>query len=289
MKRTLKDVTISGIRLFYYTVIEFAKLRVVRMFYEKEYAQKDTPLITVYCPTYNRGKILLERAVKSVLAQTYKNFEFIIIGDCCTDDTERLVAGINDSRIRFYNLPAKSNGYPLDAEGRWLAGPVSAANKALELARGKWIARIDDDDTWTKNHIELLLRFAQEGDYEFVSAKYEAKRHNKTEIIDGGHAQSSYYTKSKKPPKGFNPKIGGTSTWLYRSYLCFMKYNIDCWRKSWNRVNDADLSIRIFKAGVRMGFLDEVLAFIYPRPGEKTIGLDAYKEAEAEGYNVHNE
>ena len=56
-----------------------------------------------------------------------------------------------------------------------------------------------------------------------------------------------------------------------------MRYNIDCWRKKWNRVWDIDLSLRFYKAGVRMGFLEEVLSYILPRPGEKSVGLEAYK------------
>jgi len=67
---------------------------------------------------------------------------------------------------------------------------------------------------------------------------------------------------------------------------CF-KYNIHCWRKSWNKVNDTDIQQRIYEAGVRMGFLDRVVATIVPRPGETTIGLEAYLTAEKEGIRVH--
>ena len=74
-----------------------------------------------------------------------------------------------------------------------------------------------------------------------------------------------------------SPKIGGVSTWLYRSYLKGMKYNLNCYRKEWNRVWDIDLALRIYHAGVKMGFLEEVVAFVLPRPGEDSIGLDAYK------------
>ena len=100
-------------------------------------------------------------------------------------------------------------------------------------------------------------------------------------------AQDPYYTRKEGVIKGDNPRIGGTSTWLYRSYLRFIKYDINCWRKDWNRVNDVDFSQRVFKAGVRMGFLEELLAFVHPRPGENTVGLDAYLIAEKDGYTVH--
>ena len=62
-----------------------------------------------------------------------------------------------------------------------------------------------------------------------------------------------------------------------RSYLRFMKFNPDCWRRRWHRVNDMDLAERIRRAGVRIGYLDEVTAHVEPRPGEKLIGLAAYR------------
>lgn len=282
-KRTWQDKVISGFNEFYYNATEPLKLRLARIRFELNYEKPDVePLISVYTPTYNRGNILMQRALPSVLAQTYKNFEYIIVGDCCTDITAELVAKINDSRIIFYNLPTRGYRYPPTAENHWLAGPVVAANQGLKMLKGKWIARLDDDDGWTSDHLESLLRFARNGNYEFVSAQYVEMSYGKKRVVDGERIQGPYYNKSNKPVKGDNPKINGPLTWLYRSYLKFFKYNINCWRKSWNRVNDTDLSVRLFKAGVRMGFLDKPLAFYEPRPGEQTIGLAAYKLSESE-------
>jgi len=128
-----------------------------------------------------------------------------------------------------------------------------------------------DDDTWTEDHLEVLLRFAQEAGHEFVSAAYLEERDGKQKIINEA---------------GDVPRIGAPQTWLYRLYLKIFRYNINCWRKSWNRVNDLDLKDRFYRAGVRMGFLDRVVAHVLPRPGEKTIGLDAYKRTEKEK-NAH--
>ncbi|MFH1310703.1 MAG: glycosyltransferase family 2 protein [Candidatus Omnitrophota bacterium] len=267
-KRSFQDKLISGYNSLRYMVTEPIKLRLVRAKQDRFYSDKtENPLVSVYIPTYNRGDILIKRAVPSVLAQTYKNFELIIVGDHCTDNTEELVLKIDDPRVRFYNLTERKYRYPETAENHWFAGPVVAANKALELVRGKWIARIDDDDTWTEDHIEVLLSHAQENAFEFVSASYLEERHGKKTVID---------------VKNKTPRIGGSLTWFYRSYLKFFKYNIDCWRKSWNRVNDTDLRNRFFLAGVRIGFLDRVVGYVLPRPGENTIGLDAYQAKEKE-------
>jgi len=281
--RTLNDKIICGLNSLYFNLTESILLRLARFRHELEYQPDDVePLVSVYVPTYNRAEILVQRSIPSILAQTYKNFELIILGDHCTDKTEELVSKIKDSRIVFYNLPKRGYRYPPTVENHWLAGPVVAANKALGLVKGKWIARLDDDDSWTPDHLEELLKYAQEGNYEFVSAQYIAERYGKREIINGNRIQGQYYNKTKISVKGYNPIMGGTSTWLYRSYLSFFKYNINCWRKSWNKNNDIDFSLRMFSAGVRMGFLDKSLTCVLPRLGEQTIGSDAYKIAEEE-------
>lgn len=277
-KRTVADKLICGCNFLRYWLSEAVMLNVARMKNERFYDNniEENPLISVYIPTYNRAELLAERSIPTVLAQTYKNFELIVLGDHCTDKTEETVLKIKDQRIRFYNLPTRGYRYPPTVENHWLAGPVVAANAALRLVQGKWIARLDDDDIWTPVHLETLIRFAQRGQYEFVSAAYVRESNGGRMIMGGETADGSYYNKNKKA-KGRGPRIGGTCTWLYRSYLKFFKYNINCWRKSWNQVNDVDISQRLFHAGVRMGYVDQVLAWYLPRPGEKGVGLEAYK------------
>jgi len=276
-KRTFSDCLICGYNNFRYSAIEPMELMLARFKNEHFYKNSDEdPLISVFTPTYNRGSLFIERALPSVLAQTYKKFEYIIVGDCCTDNTSELVAKIKDPRIRFYNLPKRGYRYPPTVENHWLAGPVIANNKALQMVKGKWIARIDDDDVWTPDHLEKLLRFAQTGNHEFVSAQVTQERYGERTVCDGHVVPSSYYKINKLVNERY-VRIGGTLTWFHRSYLKFFKYNINCWRKSWNRVNDVDVATRMYKAGVRMDFLRKPLALYLPRPGEKTVGFDAYK------------
>lgn len=215
--------------------------------------------VSVLIPTHNRVDLLLSRALPSVLSQTHSNLEIIVAAHGCTDGTFDaaldMVAGASEwlDMWRVFKVP-RTETYSPTAENHWLAGPVAPLNAALQVARGDWIARIDDDDVWTPDHIERLLRFAQRGRYEFVSSAY--RTHEKIVGAENG--------------------VGGTQTWLYRSYLKFMKYNPDCWRKSWHRVNDMDLAERFRKAGVWIGYLDEVTAEVLPRPGEAEVGLKAY-------------
>lgn len=275
-----KDIEIAELKNRYYELTEKDKLLKLREQYEEKYQNSlEQPLIFVYTPTYNRGEILKERALRSVLEQTYKNFIYLIVGDCCNDETENIVKSIEDPRVRFFNIKERNWRYPPTAENHWLAGPVVAANMALSMVEGDWIARIDDDDIWEKDHLESMIKFAIEGNWEFVSSNLLMIRDGKESINKGDNLYSEYFRIPfpNNNKEIYNPLIGGTNTWVYRSYLKEFKYNEDCWRKSYNRVNDIDLCVRMGLAGVRMGHLDKVTCSIIPRPGEDTIGLDAYK------------
>jgi len=238
-------------------------LRIARARSERLYSDPmGDPLVSVMIPTYNRGRLLVDRTLPPILAQTYQNLEVVIVGDCCPDNTPELLAQIKDPRVRFFNLPQPGQ-YPEDISCRWFVAGSKPANRALKLIRGKWVAWLDDDDVFTPDHIETLLRFAQKERYEFVAGLYEEERNGKRVIM--GHKSGEY------------PEYGGHSTWLYRSCLRFFRYNANSWRKSWNRPTDIDLQLRMRAAGVRMGALDHVVTYVLPRPGSSTVGLAAHQ------------
>ncbi len=106
------------------------------------------PKVSVIIPTYNRASYLKE-AVQSVLDQTYRNFELIIVDDGSTDNTEEVVASFTDDRIRYIK---KNN------EGH--AGKTR--NVGLENARGEYIAFLDDDDVWLPEKLELQIKTMME-------------------------------------------------------------------------------------------------------------------------------
>ena len=100
-----------------------------------------TPMVSVVITTFNRGALVLN-AIESVLNQTYTNYEIIVIDDGSTDDT--------GTRIR----PYLGRIQYLWQENRGLS---AARNKGIELAKGEWIAILDDDDTWLPRKLELQL------------------------------------------------------------------------------------------------------------------------------------
>ena len=101
------------------------------------------PRVTVIIPTYNRSEVL-PFAIASVLEQTFTDFELLVIGDGCTDDSERVVTSIGDARVRWINIPRAG-------------GQFGPNNEGLRQARGDFIAYLGHDDLWLPHHLSLLV------------------------------------------------------------------------------------------------------------------------------------
>lgn len=112
----------------------------------KRLAMTKGPVVTVYIPTFNRRK-MLERAVFSVLNQDFSDIELIVVDDGSSDGTIEFMMSIveKDSRVRFFRNDSNF-------------GACYSRNKAIELARGKFITGLDDDDYFTPNRISTFLK-----------------------------------------------------------------------------------------------------------------------------------
>jgi len=128
---------------------------------------KENPLVTVVVSTFNRGRILSDYSLPAILNQTYQNLEIIIGGDRCTDDTEERMKKITDSRVTFFNLIDRPE-YPTHPGQRWLMAGTYNYNKCLQMATGDFIAHCDDDDLFSLDKIEKLVKFAQQEKAELI-------------------------------------------------------------------------------------------------------------------------
>lgn len=106
--------------------------------------QNNKPLVSVIIATYNRSNIL-NYTISTVLNQNYQNFEILVVGDHCTDNTEQIVFSFNDPRIKFFNLPENfgEQSYP--------------NNFGFEQSKGDYIAWLNHDDLWYPEHLDLLI------------------------------------------------------------------------------------------------------------------------------------
>lgn len=106
------------------------------------------PEVTVLMSVYN-GEKFLHEAIQSIINQTYKNYEFIIINDASNDHTEQIIKSFSDRRIRYF----KNNEN---------LGLASCLNKGILLSKGKYIARMDADDISMPTRLEKQVCFMNE-------------------------------------------------------------------------------------------------------------------------------
>lgn len=117
---------------------------------------KNTDLVSIITPAY-RAAAYVGEAIESAIAQTYSNWEMLIVDDCSPDDTREIVEAwcSRDSRVKL--IRQERNG-----------GPAAARNAALNAAQGRWIAFLDSDDLWLPHKLERALAHAQEHQAGFI-------------------------------------------------------------------------------------------------------------------------
>ena len=118
-------------------------------------------LVSVIMPTYNCAKFIGE-TLDSIIAQTYENWEVIIVDDCSQDNTKEIVEAYiaKDKRIKYYCLKTNS-------------GAAVARTTAMSMADGEYMAFCDSDDLWVCDKLERQLAFMNDNGYAFSCTAYE--------------------------------------------------------------------------------------------------------------------
>ena len=118
-------------------------------------------IVTVVIPCYNSQNTIL-RALNSIVRQTYKDVEIIIIDDGSTDNTQVLIQQFFENKTIQYQYIYQSN-----------AGPSSARNKGVQNAQGDYIAFLDSDDEWHKDKLKLQMEVIQNKNLNFLGSRYQ--------------------------------------------------------------------------------------------------------------------
>ena len=118
-------------------------------------------LVSIITPVYN-CEHLIEETIKSVISQTYKNWEMILVDDCSPDNSADIIKRYSekDNRIKYMKLQENS-------------GAAVARNYALENSKGRFIAYLDADDLWKPEKLEKQIQFMLDNDYAFTCTDYE--------------------------------------------------------------------------------------------------------------------
>ncbi len=211
-------------------------------------------MISVIIPSYNRASTI-ERSVRSVINQTYKDIEIIIVDDCSTDNTKEVVENIQDDRIRY--IKNEKN-----------VGACVSRNIGINYAQGEYIAFQDSDDSWRENKLEHQLKIMNKYNADVCFCKFE--KHGYSDI-DGEVAPSGIEEGIIEYDNLIRYSIVGTPTILAKAEVC-KKIMFDA---ELRRLQDYDWVIR---TGKKFVFCHDsyILADAYLQNDSITKSVDYY-------------
>lgn len=215
-----------------------------------------TPLVSVITATYNRPSVL-SYAIKSVIAQTLPEWEMIVVGDACTDDTEAVVAGFGDERIQFKNLVENFGEQ---------SGPN---NFGVGQARGRYIAFLNHDDLWFPDHLAKAVAALETSGDDLVFAPGVAVRPTDLDGLEAGSWRLGWSGRARDGRYDPVVTIATASTLVLRrdaaerigpwrpAYECYaessQEYLFRAWRKGMAMRLGPELSVLMFNSGERTG------------------------------------
>ncbi len=204
-------------------------------------------LVSVCINAYNSADVIGE-TIESVLNQTYKNLQIIIVDDCSTDNTAEIVKSYDDDRIELYTLPKNFN-------------ISNANNECLHRARGEYIAHIDSDDIWVEDKIEKQIKFLEENP-QYGACFTHATLMDKTgRIFASGELPESFLTlfnRENMTQAGFVRRFYDSSNFLCHSSVVMRK-------SVYEKLGDHDLTLNKlhdYDYWIRMNFICPL--YIYP-------------------------
>lgn len=197
--------------------------------------------VSTIIPTHDRYELLMGRAIPSVRAQTFGDWECLVVGDDTDTITVRYMRRLThrDPRFRFWNLPRQD--YPGDARGRWQVGGTQAFNFGLDQARGEWVSYLADDDCYRPIHHEALLAVAADAD-----------------VVYGRSASRSGHYGGQWPPQPYDIVQGA---WIARRSIVGRAVTVPG-RAGW----DAEWWEDLIRRGVRFQQVGHVVHEYHPAP-----------------------
>jgi hypothetical protein len=209
--------------------------------YEAAYTELD-PLVSITVATRDRPRLLVDRALPSLLAQTHTHLEVLVIGDAASPETAEAVAGLADTRVRYVNLSQRITAHA-DPARHQMVGSTMARNEAARLAQGRWLLHFDDDDHLRPDAIASLLELARERRAEVAYGGFESHR------LDGQITTALAF-----PPQ---PGLFGWQGALLHGGLRFFERELIA--AHLGLAGDIYLLDRMLRVGVRFAMLDRVV------------------------------
>jgi glycosyltransferase involved in cell wall biosynthesis len=155
---------IKNVNINYKIIYQFISLFTL-IFFNLYYSFINANKISVIIPTYNREKLIV-KSIKSVLNQTYRNFEIIIIDDCSSDNTINEINKLKDNRIRYIKI-------------RKNKGANFCRNLGIKKSTGEYISFLDSDDIYYFNKLEKQIKNIKKNKSNFDFCKFSIYINNK--------------------------------------------------------------------------------------------------------------
>lgn len=220
----------------------------------------DSPLVSIVIPTYNHAP-MLQRALATVVEQTYQNWNAIVVNNFSTDNTLEVVANFNDPRIQCVNF--RNNG---------IIG--ASRNEGISLATGEYIAFLDSDDTWFPTKIEKCVAVLNKGSDLVCHAEYWIDEKGKSRLVAYGPSEAA--THHNLIYKG--NRIS-TSATMVRTVLLKAVNGFDV-SPELISTEDYDLWIRLSEKSNKFAFIDEPLGEYHRHDNNVSANIEKHLAAE---------
>ena len=237
-------------------------------------------LVSVIIPSYNCEAYVLD-AIDSVMKQTHRPLEIIVIDDGSMDNTQKV---IHES---FFPSGDTINKQNLNIQYFYQSnqGPAAARNRGIKEARGKYIAFLDADDLWVKNKLERSICFLKESNFDWICTSMLKIKESGEKFVKGipnGSFVLDPRTKEiKQLTKGifFFSSIAVHTPTIVVKKECFDKVGL--FDESFCICEDTDLWLRFEEAGLKGGYLDEPLTIYSYNKNSLTKGgrVDTLEES----------
>ena len=220
----------------------------------------NSPLVSIVIPTYNHAP-MLQRALATVVEQTYQNWNAIVVNNFSTDNTLEVVAAFNDPRIQCVNF--RNNG---------VIG--ASRNEGIALATGKYVAFLDSDDTWFTTKLEKCVEILESGSDLVCHAEYWIDESGKSRLVAYGPSEAA--THHNLIYKG--NRIS-TSATVVRTALLKEVHGFDV-SPELISTEDYDLWIRLAAKSDKFAFISEPLGEYHRHDNNVSANIEKHLAAE---------
>ena len=220
----------------------------------------NSPFVSVVIPTYNHAT-MLQRALATVVEQTYQNWNAIVVNNFSTDNTLEVVAAFNDPRIQCVNF--RNNG---------VIG--ASRNEGIALATGKYVAFLDSDDTWFPTKLEQCVEVLESGSDLVCHAEYWIDESGKSRLVAYGPSEAA--THHNLIYKG--NRIS-TSATVVRTVLLKEVHGFDV-APELISTEDYDLWIRLAAKSDKFAFISEPLGEYHRHDNNVSANIEKHLAAE---------